>query len=103
MVSGLRLFPILNVLFQLFFCFESPGVEARHHYVIGIPPPIGASDRADLESISRYLFGGINVRAFAHIQERSVSVKAEAFKIVFFKQLLSIFALVGLLHFLDTL
>ena len=77
---------------------ESPSVDARHHHVVGIAPPVRPGDVAQLEGVAGDVAGGVHVRPFAHVQKRAVAIEGEALEAVLRHQLRRVFALVRLLH-----
>ena len=77
---------------------ERPSVDARHHHVVGIAPPVRPGDVAQLEGVAGDVAGGVHVRAFAHVQERAVAIEGKALEAVLRHQFGGVFALVRLLH-----
>ena len=80
---------------------ERPCVDARHHHVVGIAPPVGPGEAAELEGVPGDVAGGVHVRALAHVQKRPVAVEGEAVEAVLGHQIRCVLALVGFLHFIQ--
>ena len=56
---------------------EGPRVDARHHRVVGVAPPVGPGDRAELEARLGQLPRVLHVRPVAHVEEGAVRVEAD--------------------------
>ena len=89
--------------FQRLFVCEGPSVDAGHHPVAGVPPPIGPGDAAQLEGVPGDVLGGLHMGAFAHVQEGAVAVEGKLLQAVLFDQLRAVLTLVWLPHLVDAL
>src|SRR5690606_21216559 len=96
-----RLLVRLDVGLELFLRLEGPGVDARHHRVPAVAPPVRAGERAQLERAGRQLARAAHVRAVAHVEEGAVPVEAEVREALLLEELEGVLALVRLLHLLE--
>ena len=85
-----------------FLVGERPSVDARHHHVVGVATPIGAGNAPQLEGVAGDVPGRVDVRAFAHVEERAVAVEGQALQGVPLDQFLGVLALVGFAHLLES-
>ena len=102
-IPGLGFLPAGQMFFQRLFAGEGPGVDAGHHGIAGIAPPVGAGDAAQLERIARQLGRVLDMGAFAHVQERAVAVEGKALEPLLLDQFRPVLPLVGFAHLLDAL
>ena len=91
----------LDVRLELVLRLEGPGVDARHHRVVGVAAPIGARDRAQLERALGESAGVVDVRPVAHVEEGAVRVEGEPVEALLLEELHRVLALVGLAHLLE--
>jgi len=102
-VARLRLPPRLDVRLELLLGGEGPRVDAGHHHVVGVAPPVRPGERAQLERALRQLAGVVDVGALAHVEEGAVAVEGQLVEALLLEQLRGVFRLVGLAHLLQAI
>ena len=73
-------------------------VDARHHLVALVAPPVRAGDAVQLERVGRKLARRADVRALAHVEERAVPVEAQLLQALLARELAGVLGLEGLAH-----